>query len=159
MVLTTLSNGMSYSCVCNFSSEKSGVQWENDYRNIILEMNNRRNTGWNLSPCLPVYEWSDLIGLFPGSEGATSSWGCSWPCVLLAPEPEWPVEGVVLWNLDGVALRVEVVELHVAALQSLTCKLYLPGLITNSILFCWLFTIKDLCKKWFFKNAYTQDPL
>ena len=78
---------------------------------------------WNLCPCLPVYERSDLIGLFPGSKGATRSWGCGWPRVLLAPEPEWPVEGVVLWNLDGVALRVKVVELHVAALQSLTCKM------------------------------------
>ena len=33
-----LTTGMSYLCVCNVSSEKSGVQWENDYRNIILEI-------------------------------------------------------------------------------------------------------------------------
>ena len=31
-----------------------------------------------------------------------------------------------------------------------------PGLVTNSILFCWLFTIKDLCNKVCFLQTHNQ---
>ena len=31
-----------------------------------------------------------------------------------------------------------------------------PGLVTNSILFCWLFTIKNRCKKVRFQQTHNQ---
>ena len=41
------------------------------------------------------------------------------PSILLTPQVELAVEWVIPGNLDGVALGVEVLELHLAALESL----------------------------------------
>ena len=50
---------------------------------------------------------SHLVDLFPWAKRAACPRGSARPCVLLAFDTEIPVSGVILWDLDGVALRVE----------------------------------------------------
>ena len=62
---------------------------------------------------------SYLVDLFPWAKRAACPGSRARPCVLLAFDTEVPVSGVILRDLDGVALRVERVECHPAALEPL----------------------------------------
>ena len=60
-----------------------------------------------------------MVDLFPWAQSAACPGSSARPCVLLAFDTEIPVSGVILRDLDGVALRVERVEGHPAALEPL----------------------------------------
>ena len=60
-----------------------------------------------------------MVDLFPGAQSAACPGSSARPCVLLAFDTKVPISDVILGNLDGVALRVEGVKCHTAALESL----------------------------------------
>ena len=60
-----------------------------------------------------------MVDLFPGAQSAACPGSSARPCVLLAFDTKVPISDVILGNLDGVALRVEGVKCHSAALEPL----------------------------------------
>ena len=60
-----------------------------------------------------------MVDLFPWAQSTACPGSSTRPCVLLAFDTKVSISDVILGNLDGVALRVEGVKCHSAALEPL----------------------------------------
>jgi hypothetical protein len=74
-----------------------------------------------------------LVDLFPRSKSTSSSGSRSRSGILLTLKPELFVEGIIFCDLDGVTLGVEVLELDVAAFETLAQMSGLLGSVRNVV--------------------------